>query len=75
MLDPSGIIQDDYKMVVITTRSSRTHSGNIIAETNWQVTLGTIAQDAVVLNKSEIPSQETTGISMMPEGLLENTVV
>ena len=71
LIEPSSDIQDDYKMVVITSRDGRTYSGNIIAENERQLTLRVIGQDQLVLNKSDIQSQETSTLSMMPEGLLE----
>ena len=71
ILDPSGEIQDDYKMVVVTTRDGRTYVGNIAKETERQLTLRIVGQDAVVVNKSDIQTRETTPVSMMPSGLLE----
>lgn len=71
ILNPSGEIQDDYKMVVITTRNGRTYTGNIAGENERQVTLRVVGQDPVVLNKSEIQSREVTPNSMMPTGLLD----
>ena len=71
MLDPSGEIQDDYKMVVITTRDGRTYIGNIAAENDRQISLRVAGQEAVSLNKSDIQSRETRPNSMMPEGLLQ----
>jgi putative heme-binding domain-containing protein len=70
ILDPSGDIQDDYKMVVITTQDGRTHTGNIIAQNNRTLTLRTVTDEALAINKSEIQSQEQTSNSLMPEGLL-----
>ena len=32
VLNPNGEVQDDYKMVLVTTRDGRTFSGNVIAE-------------------------------------------
>jgi len=71
VIEPSAEIQDDYRMVVITSRDGRTYSGNIIAENERQLTLRVIGQDQLVLNKSDIQSQETASVSMMPEGLME----
>ena len=71
ILDPSGEIQDDYKMVVVTTRDGRTYVGNITKETERQVTLRVVGQDAVLINKSDIQTREVTPSSMMPVGLLE----
>src|SRR5690606_14646285 len=39
VLVPSAEIQDDYKMVVITTRDGRIYSGNVISESQRQLTL------------------------------------
>ncbi len=72
IIDPSGEIQDDYKMVVVTTQDGRTYSGNIVAENNQQLTMNIVGQDALILNKSTIQSRENTPHSMMPEGLLNN---
>lgn len=69
VLNPSGEIQDDYKMVVITTRDGRNYAGNVIAENARQLTLRVVGQDAVVINKSTIQSREVTPVSMMPPGL------
>lgn len=71
VLNPGEEIQDDYKMVVVTTRDGRTYSGNIIGENTRQVTLRVVGQEAVIINKSDIQSQETTDVSMMPPGLFD----
>ncbi|MBC7774478.1 MAG: PmoA family protein [Phycisphaerae bacterium] len=71
ILEPSAEIQDDYRLVVLTTRDGRTYSGNIIAENQRQITLRVVGQDAIVINKSTIQSREVTPTSMMPPGLLE----
>ena len=69
MLNPSEEIQDDYKLVVVTTRDGRTYSGNVVGENARQVTLRVVGQDAVIINKSDIQSREVTDVSMMPPGL------
>lgn len=71
ILDPSGIIQDDYKMVMITTRDGQTLAGNVVTENERQLTLRIVGQE-VTLTKSEIQSREVSSVSMMPEGLLSN---
>ncbi|MGC6457862.1 MAG: PVC-type heme-binding CxxCH protein [Akkermansiaceae bacterium] len=71
ILDPSGIIQDDYKMVMITTRDGQTLAGNVVTENERQLTLRIVGQE-VNLTKSEIQSREIFSVSMMPEGLLRN---
>jgi putative membrane-bound dehydrogenase-like protein len=69
VLEPNAEVQDTYKMVVITTRDGRTYSGNVVAETDRQVTLRVVGRDAAVINKSDIQSREATNVSMMPPGL------
>jgi putative membrane-bound dehydrogenase-like protein len=71
ILEPSAEIQDDYRLVVVTTRDCRTYSGNIVGETPRQITMRVVGQDAVIINKSTIQSREVTPTSMMPPGLLE----
>jgi putative heme-binding domain-containing protein len=70
ILRPSEVIQDDYKMVVITMRDGRTYVGNVAAETDRQVTLRVVGEEEVVLDLAEIQSREVSDVSMMPEGLL-----
>ncbi|QRQ99662.1 PVC-type heme-binding CxxCH protein [Dyadobacter sandarakinus] len=72
ILDPSGEIQDDYKMVVVTMRDGRTYVGNVAKETDRQLTLRVVGQDAVVVNKADIQTREVNEASMMPTGLLDN---
>jgi putative membrane-bound dehydrogenase-like protein len=71
LIEPSSEIQEDYKMVVITSRDGRTYSGNVIAENERQVTMRVIGRDQLVLNKSDIQSREVAATSLMPERLLE----
>jgi putative heme-binding domain-containing protein len=71
VLDPSGEIQDDYKMVVVTTRDGRTYAGNVSGENQRQLTMRVVGQEAVVINKSDIQSREETAVSLMPPGLFK----
>jgi len=71
LIEPSAEIQDDYRMVVITSRDGRTYSGNVTAENDRQLTLRVVGQDQLVINKSDIQSRETAAVSLMPEGLLQ----
>ncbi|HRN55177.1 MAG TPA: c-type cytochrome [Agriterribacter sp.] len=70
ILEPGAEIQDDYKMVVVTTRDGRTYSGNLVGENQRQVTMRVVEQNDVVISKSAIQSKEVTPVSMMPQGLL-----
>ena len=63
---------DAYKMVLVTTRDGRTFSGNVIAETNRQLTLRVVGRDNPVISESDIQSREATSVSMMPTGLFDS---
>ena len=71
VLNPSGEIQEDYKLVVITTRDGRTYSGNVIAENDRQVTMRIVGKESSKINKSDIQSREVMSSSLMPVGILE----
>ena len=71
VLEPNAEVPDAYKMVVITMRDGRTLSGNVITETDRQLTLRVVGRDATVINKAEIQSREATTTSMMPPGLFD----
>ena len=71
ILRPSEVIQDDYKMVVVTTLDGRTYLGNVSGENERQLTLRVVGQEAVVINKSDIQSRDVTAVSLMPQGLLQ----
>ncbi len=71
VLDPNGDVPDAYRMVVVTTRDGRTLTGNVIAETDRQLTLRVVGQDPIVVNTADIQSREVSPQSMMPTGLLD----
>ncbi len=71
VLDPSGEVQDAYRMVVVTTRDGRTHAGTVAAETDRHLTLRVVGQEPVVVPLADIQSRETAPVSMMPPGLLD----
>ncbi len=72
VLNPNGDVPDAYKMVVITTRDGRTFAGNVVAETDQQLTLRVVGRDNAVIRKSDIQSREMTQVSMMPTGLFDS---
>ncbi len=72
VLNPNGEVPDAYKMVLVTTRDGRTFSGNVVAETERQITLRVVGRDAAaVISKSDIQSRDVTPVSMMPPGLFD----
>ena len=70
ILDPSGEIQEDYKMVMVTTQDGRTYAGNLSVESERGLTLRVPGEEEVVIPKSAIRSRETSEAWMMPDGLL-----
>ncbi len=72
MIEPNAVIQEEYRMVVVTVRDGRTYLGNIASENDRQLVLKVVGQDRVVINKSDIQSREETPNSMMPAGQLNN---
>jgi putative heme-binding domain-containing protein len=72
VLNPNGDVPDAYKMVVITTRDGRTFSGNVVSETDQQLTLRVVGRDNAVIRKSDVQSREMTPVSMMPTGLFDS---
>lgn len=72
ILNPSGEVQEDYKLVVITTQDGRTYSGNVIAENDRNLRLRVVGQDPIVINKSQIRTRDVSEKSIMPEGLLNH---
>jgi putative heme-binding domain-containing protein len=71
VLNPSGEVQDAYKMVLVTTRDGRTFAGTIASETERQLTLRVVGQDTTGINKSDILGREVTSQSMMPPGMFD----
>ncbi len=72
VLNPSGEIQDDYKLVVVTTRDGRVYSGNVVSENERQISLRVVGQADQVISKSSIQSREVMPVSLMPVGLFDN---
>ena len=71
ILNPNSDVQDDYLMVLVTTREGMTYAGNIVSENDRSITMRTVGQEGIVLLKSNIQSREVQSVSMMPEGLLD----
>ena len=67
--DPSGVVSADYRMSLLTLTDGRVLSGVIGAQTDKTLSLRTLAGESTV-EKSEVAKQESSPLSMMPEGLL-----
>ena len=71
VINPSADVADAYRMVVVTLRDGRIHTGTVAAETDRQLTLRVVGGDPVVLAKGDIQSREVATTSMMPPGLFD----
>jgi putative heme-binding domain-containing protein len=70
LVDPSSSISRDFQMQVIETTEGRVVTGLIVAESDHAITVQT-ANEKVVIPAAEIERREESGVSMMPEGLLQ----
>jgi putative membrane-bound dehydrogenase-like protein len=67
--DPSGVVSADFRMSLLTHKDGRILSG-VITESNARtLTLRTMTE-TMTLDRADIVKQETSPLSMMPEGLL-----
>jgi putative heme-binding domain-containing protein len=72
IINPSEDIQDAYRLVAVTMRDGRTYMGNVIGESDRQVTLRLVGQEPLVLDRADILSSEVSNVSLMPDGLLRS---
>ena len=69
IIDPSATLPKDYHVTSITKKDSTVIAGTISQKTDYTLTLSTPAGD-VIVSRDDIKSQETSPISLMPEGML-----
>lgn len=70
LIDPSSSISKDFQMQVIETSDGRIVTGLVVAQSENAVTIQT-ANEKVVIPTAEIEQQIASGVSMMPEGMLQ----
>jgi putative membrane-bound dehydrogenase-like protein len=67
--DPSGVVSADFRMSLLTHKDGRVLSG-VVTESNARtLTLRTMTE-TMTLDRADIVKQDTSPMSMMPEGLL-----
>lgn len=71
VIDPSGVVDKDFRMTLVLTEDGRVISGLVTERTERTVTVQT-ATEAVTINRDQISSEKQTDLSPMPEGLLDN---
>jgi putative heme-binding domain-containing protein len=70
LVDPSSSISRDFQMEVIETAEGRIVTGLVVAESDHAITVQT-PNEKVVIPRAEIERRVESGVSMMPEGLLQ----
>jgi putative heme-binding domain-containing protein len=71
IVNPSAEIREGYESSVIVTESGRTLTGIVIEKDARVVVLRTAEGQRIVLPRDDIESMNVTGVSLMPEGLLD----
>jgi putative membrane-bound dehydrogenase-like protein len=71
LIDPSSSISQDFQMQVIETTEGRVVTGLVVAESDHAITIQT-ANEKVVIPSAEIEQRVHSGVSMMPEGLMQH---
>jgi putative membrane-bound dehydrogenase-like protein len=70
VLDPSAVVPNEYKVTKFLLTSGRVLLGAVEREDGRTVTVQT-PTEKIVVPVTEIAEREPTGVSLMPEGLLE----
>ena len=70
VLDPSAVVNKDYQMVLLSLDDGRTLTGIVKEENDKTLALQT-ATELIRVNKADIAARKVTGLSLMPEGLLQ----
>ena len=71
IVDPSGVVDKDFRMTMIVTEDGRSINGLVTAESDQTLSIQT-ATESVILNKDDILQRKVTDKSPMPEGMLDN---
>ena len=67
--DPSGVVSADFRMSLLTHKDGRVLSGVVTESNSRTITLRALTE-TLTLDRGDIVKQETSPLSMMPEGLL-----
>lgn len=69
-VDPSAVVNADYRMSIVDLKDDRTFNALILARTDRTITLRTMTE-TLTLERAEIERIRESTLSLMPEGLLE----
>ncbi len=70
LVDPSAVVAADFKAATVVMADGRSIQGVIARSNDRTITLQTKDQD-LTLDRQEIDEVQTTGVSLMPEGILD----
>jgi putative membrane-bound dehydrogenase-like protein len=73
ILDPNAAIDSNYLNYIVTTQGGKVLTGIIAAETASSITLRRAENQTDVVLRQDIEEIQSTGVSLMPEGL-EKTI-
>ena len=71
IVDPSGVVDKDFRMTILATDDNRVLNGLVIAENERTLTMQT-ATELLTLDKRSIEHRRVTTKSPMPDGLLDS---
>jgi putative heme-binding domain-containing protein len=71
IINPSAEIREGYENQVVVTADGRTLTGIVVEKDAGVVVLRTADGQRVVLSKDNIEEMRVSGVSLMPEGLLQ----
>jgi len=74
IIDPSKVVSDQYRSLVVQTTSGKTYTGRIINDTPEAITMLIDPEDStkvVTIKKGEIEEQTVSMTSLMPKDLLK----
>ncbi|MDF1746898.1 MAG: c-type cytochrome, partial [Gimesia sp.] len=71
IIDPSAIVPSNHRVVILLLDDGRILQGIVSEENNLHLTLRT-ATEKFIIPLSSIEGRKTSGVSMMPEGMLDN---
>ena len=71
IVDPSAVVNADFRMSIVKLRDGRVLNGIIAAKTDRTLTIRSLTETLTV-ERTEVISNETSAVSQMPEGLLES---
>jgi putative heme-binding domain-containing protein len=70
IVDPSAVVNKDYRMSIVRLADGRVHNGLILSEDDRRVVLQT-AKEKVTILREEIEQIAPTTLSPMPDGILQ----